>query len=81
MSGNAVWRLQHGEIVVDQVLSSSVKLARDLKELRAQGKFSFYCLLEEPESTWDVVSEKPLGLDSDFSFKSGSTSAHLLEKI
>lgn len=45
LPGNAVWRLQHGETAVDEVLSASVKLSRDLKELRAQGKFSFYSLL------------------------------------
>lgn len=58
-----------------------MKLSNDLKELIAQGKFSFYSLPEEPESTWDIVSEKSLGLDSDFSFKSESTSAHVLGKI
>lgn len=58
LPGNAVWRLQHGEIVVDEVLSARVKLSRDLKELRADGKFSFYSLLEEPESTWHGVSKK-----------------------
>jgi len=56
LPGNAVWRLQYGEIVVDEVLS--VKLSRDLKELRAEGKFSFCSLLEEPESIWHVASEK-----------------------
>ena len=58
LPGNAVWRLQHGGIVVDEVLSASVKLSRDLKELRAEGKFSFYSFLEEPESVWHVASEK-----------------------
>lgn len=58
LPGNAVWRLQHGEIVVDEVLSARVKLSKDLKELRADGKFSFYSLLEEPESIWHVVSKK-----------------------
>lgn len=41
LPGNAVWRLQHGEIAVDEVLSASVKLSRDLKEFRAERKFSF----------------------------------------
>lgn len=58
LPGNAVWRLQHGEIAVDEVLSASVKLSRDLKEFRAERKFSFYSLLEKPESIWHVASEK-----------------------
>lgn len=58
LPGNAVWRLHHGEIAVDEVLSVSVKLSRDLKELRAEGNFSFYSLLEKPESIWHVASEK-----------------------
>lgn len=58
LPGNAVWRLQHGEIVVDEVLSASVKLSRDLKESRAEGRFSFYSPLEEPESLWHVAFEK-----------------------
>lgn len=36
---NEVWRLQHGEIVVDEMLSAGVRLSRDLKELGAEGKF------------------------------------------
>jgi len=44
--GNAVWRLQHGEIAAAEVLSTTAELSRDLKELRAEGKL-FYSLLEE----------------------------------
>lgn len=58
LPGNAVWRLQHGEMAVDEVLSGSVKLSRDSKKLRAEGKFSFYSLLEKRESIWHVASEK-----------------------
>lgn len=36
---NEVWRLQHGEIVVDEMLSAGARLSRDLKELGAEGKF------------------------------------------
>lgn len=36
---NEVWRLQRGEIVADEMLSASARLSRDLKELRAEGKF------------------------------------------
>lgn len=47
LPGNTVWKLQRGEIIGDEVLSTSAKLSRDLKELRAEGKLLFYSLLEE----------------------------------
>lgn len=42
LPGNAVWRAQHGEAAVDEVLSASVKLSRDLKEQRGSSRFILF---------------------------------------